>query len=128
MPRKGNSKPKATAKKRAGDFGVPARNRRVANLVSQKTKHRGTVENEQGDLQPRAGVESREAGVGGREAGPGSFSGGDADPDVTGVGSGGRGLAQAGPDQNIGAAETDGSSDQFASGPRARGRNQRKRK
>jgi hypothetical protein len=40
---------------------------------------------ESGDVQPRAGVDSREAGVGGRESGPGSFSGGDVDTVFTGV-------------------------------------------
>ena len=114
--------------RRSGDFGVPASDRRQASEVSDKTKHRGTVENERGDLQPRAGTDSREAGVGGREGGPGSFSGGDTDPDITGVGFGGSGLAEgAAGDRDIGAAETDGSSDQFASGPRARGANQRLR-
>ena len=114
MPRKQTPKTKSSSRKparktrktRNGDFGVPARNLRVANIVSEETRHRGTVKNEAGDLQPRAGVESREAGVGGREAGPGSFSGGDADPTITGVGFGG--IAQSGPDSDdsIGAAGT----------------------
>ena len=116
MPRKLTRKAKSSSRKparktgktRKADFGIPARNLRVANIVSEKTKHRGTIEKEAGDLQPRAGVESREAGVGGREAGPGSFSGGDADPNITGVGFGGSGIAQSGPDSDdsIGAAAT----------------------
>jgi hypothetical protein len=68
--------------------------------VSEETKHRdiGAADVETDDRQPRAGVESREAGVGGREAGPGSFSGGDIDVDITGVGSEGVGLSQDGPE------------------------------
>jgi hypothetical protein len=49
--------------------------------------------------QPRAGAESRVAGVGGQEAGPGSYSGGDIDPSIVGVGTGGTGVSQAGPER-----------------------------
>jgi hypothetical protein len=125
MPSKRIGKSGKTAK---GDFGVPADDTRNANRVSEQTKHRGgSVEPpREGDLQPRAGVESREAGVGGREAGAGSSSGGDLDPDITGVGSAGDGLAEGGPDDanSIGQAETSADRDDFASGPPARGDNQ----
>jgi hypothetical protein len=64
--------------------------------------------------------------VGATNSGPGSGSGGDVDTDITGVGFGGAGLAQSGPEDpdSIGAAESDGTSDEFASGSRARGQNQ----
>jgi hypothetical protein len=77
---------------------------------------------------PRAGTDSREAGVGGQEAGPGSYSGGDIDPTTTGVGFGG--VAASGPDDpnRLGKAETTGGSEEFASGPPARGENQGRRR
>ena len=70
------------------------------------------------------GDAARTTGAGGSATGEGSSSGGDLDTDFVGVGTG-AGLAQAGPDDdaNIGAASSDGSSDEFASGGRAQGRN-----
>jgi hypothetical protein len=57
--------------------------------------------------------------------GPGSASGGDIDPDIVGVGTGGSGLSFSG---NVGRPpgpdDSDGSSDEFASGGHAEGRNQ----
>ena len=79
-----------------------------------------------GPRNPRGTVSGdRVSGVGAPDSGPGSASGGDIDTDIIGVGTG-SGLAQSGPDRlgDIGAAETDGSSDEFASGPPARGENQ----
>ena len=109
-----------------GDFGVGSENPAAQRAASETAKHRTSGNRNRDDRQPRAGVESREAGVGGREGGPGSFSGGDVDLDITGVGTGGVGLAQAGPDDEstLGQAETTGGSEQFASGPPAEGRNQ----
>jgi hypothetical protein len=71
-------------------------------------------------------VGNRVSGAGAPDSGPGSSSGGDVDTDVIGVGPG-TGIAQSGPDQlrDIGLAETDGASDEFASGPPALGENQR---
>jgi hypothetical protein len=108
-----------------GDFGIEASNRRVARGASAKAKRRAAGDRDPDDRQPRAGTESREAGVGSRESGPGSGSGGDIDTDVVGVGDA-RGLSQSGPDDeaDIGAADTTGGSEQFASGPPARGDNQ----
>jgi hypothetical protein len=100
------------------DFGVSPRRREEALDVSRRTR---------GDTATaRAGTDSRVAGVGGRESGPGSHSGGDLDPSITGVGTGGSAISQAGPDEpgEMGAAETTGGSEQFASGPPAQGRNQ----
>ena len=123
-----SKRPEDAGKTAKGDFGVPADDTRNANRVSEQTKHRGgSIEPpRQGDLQPRAGVDSREAGVGGREAGAGSNSGGDLDPDIVGVGSGGDGLAEGGPDDvnTIGQAESSTDRDDFASGAPARGANQ----
>jgi hypothetical protein len=70
----------------SGDFGVPADKPAQQRAASRRIKAQHPGErSESGDVQPRAGVESREAGVGGREAGPGSFSGGDIDPSITGA-------------------------------------------
>ena len=71
-----------------------------------------------GDVDGGDGV--RTTGAGGAATGDGSSSGGDIDTDVIGVGSG-TGIAKAGPDDAIDASETDGSSDQFASGGHGRG-------
>src|SRR5439155_9095576 len=59
-----------------------------------------------------------------QEAGPGSFSGGDVDVSITGVGTAGSGVAQSGPDdeEEIGQAQSSGGSEEFASGPPAQGR------
>jgi len=107
------------------DFGVEQDNREYQMRKSDEIREREGGDHA-GSRQPRAGVDSREAGVGGQEAGTGSFSGGDTDTDVTGVGTGGTGVAQSGPDDqaNIAAAETSGGSETFASGPPAEGRNQ----
>jgi hypothetical protein len=80
-----------------GDFGIPP-NKRAALQASRRiiAQHPGE-QCDSGDVQPRAGVESRVAGVGGREAGAGSFSGGDFDPDIVGVGPEGGGVAQSPP-------------------------------
>jgi hypothetical protein len=64
----------------------------------------------------------RTHGVGSQPAGPGSGSGGDLDPDVIGVGSG-SGIAQNPPEEPSRAESTTGGSEQFASGPPARGKN-----
>jgi hypothetical protein len=71
----------------------------------------------------------RDAGVGARDSGPGSGSGGDIDPDIVGVGFDATGLAAAGPDDpnSLGEAESDGTSNEFASGPPARGTRQPER-
>jgi hypothetical protein len=107
------------------DFGVGNSNRPAQRAASRTSRERSTQRRNPRDLPPRAGVESREAGVGGQESGPGSYSGGDVDPSVIGVGTG-SGVAASGPDDesNIGAAETTGGSEEFASGPPAAGRNQ----
>ena len=128
MPDKRTGKTDKSATTAKGDFGVPADDTRNANRVSEQTKHRGgSIEPpREGDLQPRAGVDSREAGVGAREAGAGSNSGGDLDPDITGVGSAGDGLAEGGPDDvnAMGQAESSTDRDDFASGGPAAGKNQ----
>jgi hypothetical protein len=67
----------------------------------------------------------RDHGAGGRDTGPGSASGGDIDPDIVGVGTGGSGIAISGvTGRPPGPDDSDGSSDEFASGGHAQGRNQ----
>jgi hypothetical protein len=81
--------------------------------------------------QPYSSLEERgrDAGVGARDSGPGSASGGDIDPDIVGVGFDATGLAEAGPDDpdSLGQAESDGTSNEFASGRPARGTHPRGR-
>jgi len=107
------------------DFGVSPDKRAIARAASRRiiAQHPGE-RSESGDVQPRAGTDTREAGVGGQEAGPGSFSGGDVDVSITGVGTAGSGVAQSGPDdeEEIGQAQSSGGSEEFASGPPAQGR------
>ena len=114
---------KATATKRAPgnrDFGIPAdeatrRARRGEDLAGQQREHRAA----------RSGSENvpRDAGVGAPDDGPGSHSGGDVSNDFTGVGTGG-GVAESGAGGHTrGPASSTGSSDEFASGPHARGDN-----
>ena len=107
-----------------GDFGVPVGSgpTRERDYVTRNTKRA-----DPGAAPPRSGADDggeglRTTGVGGFASGEGSSSGGDLDPDIVGVGTGGSGVAQAGPDSRIGEAATDGSSDQFASGGHAQGR------
>src|SRR5688500_12535798 len=107
-----------------GDFGARAGGERTADrdYVSRNTKM-----SDPGAAQPwdfeQDGV--RDHGAGGRASGPGSASGGDIDPHGVGRGPRARGLATSG---NIGRPpgpdDSDGSSDEFASGGRAEGRNQ----
>jgi hypothetical protein len=106
-----------------GDFGVPVGSgpSLERDYVTQNTKRA-----DPGAAPPRSGEDGgdgrRTTGAGGPATGDGSSSGGDLDPDIIGIGTG-SGIASAGPDDDIGQAETDGSSDQFASGGHATGRN-----
>src|SRR6185312_6267115 len=65
---------------------------------------------------------TRTAGAGAHDSGEGSGSGGDIDPDLVGVGTGGSTISQGGPSDRRGADESDGSSNEFASGRPATGR------
>jgi hypothetical protein len=106
------------------DFGAPAGGERTADrdYVSRNTKL-----SDPGAAQPwdfeQDGV--RDHGAGGRASGPGSASGGDIDPDIVGVGTGGSGVATSGViGRPPGPDDSDGSSDEFASGGHAKGHNQ----
>lgn len=107
-----------------GDFGAPAGGERTAerDYVSRNTKM-----SDPGAAQPfdfeQDGV--RDHGAGARASGPGSGSGGDIDADIVGVGTGGSGIATSGvTGRPPGPDDSDGSSDEFASGGHAQGRNQ----
>ena len=113
---------RATKRSRnSGDFGIPAIEARDRACAGEDLMHR---ENEPRTARGNV-VGNRESGVGAPDSGPGSSSGGDLDTDIIGVGTG-SGLAQSGPEplRDIGLAETDGSNDDFASGPPAKGENQ----
>lgn len=107
-----------------GDFGVPVGTGRTRDrdYVSENTRR-----SDPGAAQARSGEEegTRTTGAGATASGDGSGSGGDLDTDILGVGTGGTGVSIAGPDDvDIGQAASDGSSNEFASGPPAQGRNQ----
>jgi hypothetical protein len=108
-----------------GDFGAPAGGERTAerDYVSRNTKM-----SDPGNAQPWASEEAdgaRDHGAGARATGPGSASGGDLDPDFVGVGTGGSTFTQSGVvGRPPGPDDSDGSSDEFASGGHAEGRNQ----
>jgi len=125
-----------SAARRAGgktDFGVPerlalseyARRKSRAAKFQPTTSHPSDPRQEIGAIQEGR----RESGVGKSNAGPGAASAGDLDPDIIGVGTGGSGISQSGPDEQVSPAEeSTGGSEQFASGPPAVGKNQRRRR
>lgn len=95
------------------DFGARESDTTARNYTSANTRA-----SDPGAAQPHAGEgEDRVSGVGGNAAGPGSSSGGDASPDIIGVGTGGSTVslspagAPPGPDNATGTARD------FASGP-----------
>jgi hypothetical protein len=106
-----------------GDFGVPVGTgpSRERDYVSGNTKA-----SDPGNAQPRSSEFDgrRTAGAGSRFSGDGSGSGGDIDPDFIGVGTGGSGVAASGPRGGSGPDDSDGSSNEMASGGPAEGRNQ----
>lgn len=105
-----------------GDFGVPVREGRT---LERDYASRNTKASDRGVAQPRSSEfeGNRTHGAGGTASGDGSSSGGDLDPDILGVGTGGSGVAASGPDDRPG-IETDGSTRGRASGPPAAGKNQ----
>lgn len=108
--------------KAEGDFGVPVGSgtTRQREYVSENTKRA-----DPGAAQPFAHEFEgrRTAGAGARYSGDGSGSGGDLDPDVIGVG-GGTGVSASGPGAPRGPDDSDGTSNEMASGGPAAGRNQ----
>jgi hypothetical protein len=107
-----------------GDFGARAGGDRTAE---RDYTSRNTKVSDPGAAQPwdfeNDGV--RDHGAGARDAGPGSASGGDVDPDIVGVGTGGSGIATSGViGRPPGPDDSDGTSDEFAAGGHAQGRNQ----
>ena len=120
-------KPTTRAKRAPGastttkDFGIPSLE---ANEQSRRGGGRRVGASEDPGTHGRSqGPGQRVSGVGGRAAGPGSSSGGDIDPDIVGVGTGGSGLAQSAPGAvTTGPASSTGGSEEFASGPPARGK------
>lgn len=105
------------------DFGVPANKGRTPDR--DYTSH-NVKASDPGNAQPDSseftGV--RTHGAGGKASGEGSSSGGDIDPDIIGVGTGGSGIAASPPGHRVGADDTDGTTDEMASGPHAKGENE----
>lgn len=108
----------------AGDFGAPvgAGPNRDRDYINENTKRA-----DPGATQPMNWEHDgkRDHGAGAPDSGPGSASGGDVDPDFVGVGTGGSTIASSG---NIGRPpgldDSDGTSNEFAAGGPAQGRNQ----
>jgi hypothetical protein len=102
-----------------GDFGVPEGTGPSADrdYVSRNTKR-----SDPGAAVPRSGedIGMRTTGALGAATGDGASSGGDLDPDIIGVGTGGTGVSMGGPSGR----SDDGTSREFASGGPAEGRNQ----
>jgi hypothetical protein len=111
----------------SGDFGVPETPTKTS--LDRDYTSANTKASDRGAAQPRSSEMegNRVAGAGAAYSGPGSASGGDVDPDVIGIGDG-IGIATSG---NVyeprGPDDTDGSSDAFASGGKAKGENSPKR-
>jgi hypothetical protein len=105
-----------------GDFGVPVGSgpSRERDYVTENTRM-----SDPGAAKPRSGEVDgvRTTGVGAAAEGDGSGSEGDIDTDFIGVGTGGTGVAATGPGDTSGADDSDGTSDEFASGGHAQGLN-----
>ena len=110
--------------KSEGDFGVPVGSgtTRQREYVSDNTKA-----SDPGAALPRSGEDPdgvRTSGAGWTAEQVGSGSEGDIDTDVLGFGAGPAGVAATGPDGTSGPDDSDGSSNEMASGAPAQGRNQ----
>lgn len=96
-----------------GDFGVKQSDTTQRNYTSANTKA-----SDPGASQPHAGEDQdRTAGVGGNSSGVGASSGGDIDTDFVGVGTGGSTVAVSPAGRPPGPDDSDGTSNEFASGP-----------
>jgi hypothetical protein len=107
-----------------GDFGAPvgAGPNPERDYINENTKR-----SDRGATQPMDWEHDgkRDHGAGVPDSGPGSGSGGDLDPDLVGVGTGGSGIASSGTiGRPPGADDSDGTSREFAAGGPAQGRNQ----
>lgn len=96
-----------------GDFGIPESDVPGRQYTSENTK-----QSDPGSAHPHAGTEGgdRTAGVGGDDVGDGSNSAGDIDTSIVGVGTGGSGVGEP-TGRGPGPDDSDGSSNEFASGP-----------
>lgn len=123
-PKPGSSPRDARKASGKGDFGARAGGARTADrdYASRNTKLSDPGTSQPWDFE-QDGV--RDHGAGARDSGPGSASGGDIDTDIVGVGTGGSGVATSGvTGRPPGPDDSDGSSDEFATGGHAQGRNQ----
>jgi hypothetical protein len=105
------------------DFGIPAKQ---AKPGQQEVIDGSLDDRPLGTRLPANDPDGvRDTGVGGPDSGPGSFSGGDVDPDVIGVGSGtGISAAPVGHDEDTsGPDETETGVDNLADGHPAKGEN-----
>ena len=100
---------------------MPVNRERTADrdYVSHNTKAA-----DPGSAHPRSGEDERRfSGAGKPSTGYGSASGGDIDTDIVGVGTGGSTVSQSGTSHRPpGPDDSNGTSDEFASGPHAEGK------
>jgi hypothetical protein len=88
------------------DFGIPAEGAGRFTEVAEEAKYQPAGDHHSDPRPLRSGGQgTRESGVGGVDSGPGSSSGGDLDTDLIGVGTGGTGIAEAGPDERTDGAD-----------------------
>src|SRR5215210_1597889 len=105
-----------------GDFGIPAEDA-APDMTVEDRDYPGRPA---GSIRTRSGASGkRTVGVGSTEGPDGKGSGGDIDTDIIGLDGSGGGVASDGEIGNVeGPDNTDGSSNEFASGPPAKGENQ----
>jgi hypothetical protein len=88
------------------DFGIPAEGAGRFTEVAEEAKYQPGGDDLSDPRPARSGADAtRESGVGGLDSGSGSSSGGDIDTDIIGVGTHGRGIASAGPDERKSGAD-----------------------
>lgn len=119
----GSSTRDARAMGGKGDFGARESDRAERDYTSRNTKL-----SDPGAAQPwsrESQQGTRVSGAGARNTGPGSASGGDVDTDITGVGTGGSSISASGSIREpAGPDDSTGTSDEFASGKHAQGKNE----
>jgi hypothetical protein len=125
MLKPGSSADDAKAVGGSGDFGAREGDAAQANYASRAVRNqdKGVVPVEANH--PTLAGGDITSGAGMPASGDGGNSGGNLDPDIVGVGTGGSGIATSGAThRGPGPDDSDGSSDEFASGPHAKGENQ----
>lgn len=121
----GSSPDDAKAVGGSGDFGAREGDSAQANYASRAVRNQDKGVTPVEANHPTLSSGNITSGAGMPASGDGGNSGGDLDPDIVGVGTGGSGIATSGAThRGPGPDDSDGSTDEFASGPHAKGENQ----